>query len=127
MQAPSIRHSHPDGTSHTHVTVVAPAISALLQQLEDFVAALQPEESVALLRLVKSGLLAEDGGASREPGGRDPYGHAWYRAYVATHHEHPGGATPIGDGDVFPYLPAWWPVRTARPGAATRERARAAQ
>ena len=111
MAEAGVPHSHPGRGVHSHVTALAPPVIELFQQIEDFAASLPPDAASALRRLLRAGLVAEarehDGSVAEVVG----YQHDWYRAFIATQHEHPAAA-PLTDP--YLYRPPWWPAPAIR-------------
>jgi hypothetical protein len=111
MSEAPVHHTHANGVTHGHTTTLVPNAVELLQQVEDFAASLQSEAAIALRRLVRSGVLADATEWTYTAVDAQVYDPAWYRALIATQHEHPPAA-PVEEP--FFYLPPWWPVPAAR-------------
>lgn len=107
-------HAHTDGVRHAHTTVLAPEIAAFLQRIEDFVGSLEPEEELALRRLLRTAMAAPAWAAADDGDDTVGYDHDWYRAWCAANHEHPAGTAAARVGAIYHYVPIWWPPGRAR-------------
>jgi hypothetical protein len=113
-----VRHTHDDGTEHSHASRLAPEVAGFLQQVEEFAKGLHPEDAAALRRLIRAGMMADP--ATIESVTADTSGYHWdpFTGYNHTHHT-PG--TPIryvavqasvavaGPAGYFHLYPWWYP------------------
>jgi hypothetical protein len=103
----SIRHTHEDGSEHEHATEMAPEAMAFLQKIEEIAGGLSPDEGMALRRLVKAGLMADE--QTVEALTADTAGFHWdpYTGYYHYHYVQPAPMY-VQAAPVYVYYPWWW-------------------